>query len=247
MYIFLDIESVILYLEDVKETLQIGSPMSSSTTAPTSARAASLVAGVALALLAVVAGVANFAVLGALVVPGDAEATVGAIVAGGPLFRVGIALLVTAVILDVVIAAALNRLLAEVNETVSATAAWLRVAYAAVFLVAISQLMIAAATLDDPDAALRAIDAFTTIWDASLILFAVHLLLVGALAFRSGFVPRVFGILLVIAGLGYLIDGFLEVLVAEPTVSIAQFVFIGEVALIFWLLIAGGRRRAVAA
>jgi len=213
----------------------------------TSARAASLVAGIALALLAVIAGVANFAVLGALVVPGDATATVAAITAGGPLFRVGIALLVTAVILDVIIAAALNRLLAEVNETVSATAAWLRVAYAAVFLVAISQLMIAATTLDDPDAAMRSIDAFTTIWDASLILFAVHLLLVGALAFRSGFVPRVFGILLVIAGLGYLVDGFLAVLVAEPTVSIAQFVFIGEVALIFWLLIAGGRRRAVAA
>lgn len=213
----------------------------------TSARAASLIAGIALALLAVVAGVANFAVLGALVVPGDADATVAAIVAGGPLFRVGIALLVVAVILDVIVAAALGRLLADVNEMVSTAAAWFRVAYAAVFLVAISQLMIAATTLNDPDATLRSIDAFTTIWDASLILFAVHLLLVGALAFRSGFVPRVFGILLVIAGLGYLIDGFLAVLVAEPTVSIAQFVFIGEVALIFWLLIAGGRRRAVAA
>jgi hypothetical protein len=217
------------------------------TTPSPSTRAASLVAGIALALLAVVAGVANFAVLGALVVPGDATATVAAVTAGGPLFRIGIAMLVIAAILDVIIAAALNRLFAAVNETVSTTAAWFRTAYAAVFLVAITQLMVAATSLGDPDAAMRSIDAFTTIWDASLILFAVHLLLVGALAFRSGFVPRVFGILLVIAGLGYLVDGFVAVLVAEPTVSIAQFVFVGEVALIFWLLIAGARRRAVTA
>ena len=61
--------------------------------------------------------------------------------------------------------------------------------------------------------AMRAIDAYDTIWNVGLILFGVHLLLIGYLAYRSGFMAKVFGILLVVAGLGYLVDGFGLVLV----------------------------------
>jgi hypothetical protein len=74
-----------------------------------------------------------------------------------------------------------------------------------------------------------------------LILFGVHLLLIGHLAHRSGFMPKIFGVLLVIAGLGYLVDGFGAVLVQDYAISIGQFTFVGEVALIFWLLISARR------
>ncbi len=104
-----------------------------------------------------------------------------------------------------------------------------------------AQLVIALQLLADPDQALRAIDAYTTIWQVGLILFGVHLLLIGFLAYRSGFVPKIFGILLVIAGLGYLADGFGTVLIPDYSISIGQFTFVGEVALIFWLLISGSR------
>jgi hypothetical protein len=53
---------------------------------------------------------------------------------------------------------------------------------------------------------------------------------------------KIFGILLVIAGLGYIADGFVAVLVRGPSISIGQFTFVGEVALIFWLLIKGTRK-----
>lgn len=214
-----------------------------STATRGTSRTASLIAGISLAVMAVVAGVANFGVLGALVVPGDASATAGKIAASETLFRVGIALFVVIVVLDVIVAAALRSVFASVNSAVSSTAAWFRVAYAAVFLVAIAQLALALTALDQPEAALASVTAFTTIWDFALIIFGAHLLLVGYLALRSGFVPRVFGILLLIAGVGYLVDGFMSVLVAQPPFSLATFTFVGEVALIFWLLIAGGRRR----
>lgn len=42
-----------------------------------------------------------------------------------------------------------------------------------------------------------------------------------------------------IAGLGYLVDGCATVLLPNPTISIGQFTFVGEVALLFWLLISG--------
>ena len=120
------------------------------------------------------------------------------------------------VILDIVVAAALLRLFEPVDRSVSIMAAWFRVAYAAVYLVAIIQLVIALGLLDDAPLALRAINAYDTIWHVGLILFGVHLLLIGYLAYRSGFMPKIFGILLVVAGLGYLVDGFVLVLVPGP-------------------------------
>jgi hypothetical protein len=53
---------------------------------------------------------------------------------------------------------------------------------------------------------------------------------------------KVFGILLVVAGIGYLIDGFGTVLVPNYSINIAQFTFVGEAALMFWLLIKGTRK-----
>jgi hypothetical protein len=53
---------------------------------------------------------------------------------------------------------------------------------------------------------------------------------------------KVFGILLVVAGLGYAVDGFGLVLVPGYALDIGRFTFVGEVALIFWLLIKGSRK-----
>jgi hypothetical protein len=207
-----------------------------------SLRTASLTAGLALALMAVLAAFGNFVALDPLITPGDAAKSAQDIAESETMFRWGIASLILVVILDIIVAAALLALFEPVNRSVSITAAWFRVAYAAVYLVAIIQLVIALGLVGDPDQALRAIDAYNTIWLVGLILFGVHLLLIGYLAYRSGFMAKVFGILLVVAGLGYIADGFVAVLVTDPSISIGQFTFVGEVALMFWLLIRGSRK-----
>ena len=144
-------------------------------------------------------------------------------------------------VLDVVVAGALLILFEPVHRSLSAMAAWFRIAYAAVLLAAAAQLVIALDLLDDPVQVLRATEAFTSIWHIGLVFFSFHLLLIGCLAYRSGFMPRVIGILLVIAGLGYLADGLGLVLVPGYSLDIALFTFAGEVVLIFWLLISGRR------
>lgn len=204
-----------------------------------SPRAAALVAGSGLALMAVLSAVGVFGAITPLITPGDAEKTATAILGSELLFRSGIAMMIVVVILDIVVAIALFRVFERVNHGISAMAAAFRVAYSAVFLVAILQLSTAVTLLDEPDAALRAIEAFYTIWYTGLILFGVHLILEGYLAFRSGFMPKIFGILLVIAGIGYLVDGFGIVLVPDFTTTFAAFTFVGEVALFLWLLIKG--------
>lgn len=96
-------------------------------------------------------------------------------------------------------------------------AAWFRLTYSAVFLVAICRLLEVPALLaDGGEQATRVLTAFDATWKVGLTLFAVHLLL-----------------------LGYLADGFATIVVADFPFSFALFVFGGEVALAFWLLIRG--------
>jgi hypothetical protein len=205
-------------------------------------RTASLTAGVALALMTVIAPISVFGAIGTLIIPGDATQTVQNITESQSLFRWGIAGLILVVILDVVVAVALITLFRPVNRSLSTMAAAFRLTYAGVYLVAIIQLVVALGLLGDANGAMRALDAYDTIWHVGLILFGVHLLLIGFLAYRSGFMAKVFGILLVVAGLGYLADGFVLVLVPGPSVSIGLFTFIGEVAFTCWLLIKGSRK-----
>jgi hypothetical protein len=206
-----------------------------------SPRTAALVAGVGLAVMAVLGGFGNFGALVPLIIPGDAATTAQNISGSPVLFLSGVASFVIVAILDIIVAGALYTLLKPVNRRLSAAAGWLRSIYALLLLGAISQLVIGFTLLGDPEAALPVLESFNTVWVISLGLFGVSLLLVGYLAFRSGFIARVFGILLAIAGIGYLADAIGMAFVPDFTAIFAKFLFVGEVAIIFWLLIKGRR------
>lgn len=204
-------------------------------------RLASIVAGIGLLAMAILAPLALFGAITPALTAGDATQVANAIQQSEPSFRAGIAALVVVAILDVIVAGALFVLFEPVSRPVAMLAAWFRLAYSAVFLVALAQLAIGVSLVSNPDAALAAVDSYNTIWQFSLIFFSLHLLLLGYLGWRSGFMHKVFAILLLLAGVGYLVDGFGQLLSAEYSVSVAVFTFVGEVVLIFWLFIRGGR------
>lgn len=206
-----------------------------------SPRTAALVAGVALALMAVLGGFANFGALVPLITPGDAVQTAQNISGSPLLFLSGVASFVIVALLDILVAGALYTLFKPVSRRLSAAAAWMRTVYALLLMVAISQLVIGYSLLGDPEAALPVLESFNTIWVISLGLFGISLLLVGYLAFRSGFIAKIFGILLAIAGVGYLADAIGMAFIPDFTAVFAKFMFVGEVAIIFWLLIQGRR------
>jgi Domain of unknown function (DUF4386) len=82
----------------------------------------------------------NFGVIQHLVTPGDPARTARDILASAGLFRLGIAALAAVVILDIVVAWALQRFFEPVHQGQARIAAWLRISYAAIFAVAIRQL-----------------------------------------------------------------------------------------------------------
>jgi hypothetical protein len=70
------------------------------------------------------------------------------------------------------------------------------------------------------------------------VFWGLWLLPLGLLIFRSGFLPKLLGILLVIGGAGYLIDSGTQLLF-PGLATISQFTFVGELLFPLWLLIKG--------
>ena len=181
--------------------------------------------------------------------PGDAVTTARNIMASEWLFRSGTVSHLIGQIIFVFLVLALYRLLKPVNKD------------HAVLMVILVLLGIPMAFLNEVNhlAALRLLSsaddgAFTTTQlQAQAMLFldmrqngilvaqvfwGLWLLPLGFLIFRSGFLPKLLGILLAIGGAGYLIDSTTQLLFPGlPTIS--QFTFIGELLFSLWLLIKG--------
>jgi hypothetical protein len=216
-------------------------------TAPdVSQRKVALTAAIGLLVMAVLAPLAKFGVLQNLIVPADAAATVENITASEGLFRLAIAALLIVTFLDILVAWSLYVLLRPVNAALALLVGWLRLAAPAVFAVALANLLDVAQLAGGPEGAalqpaqlqaqvMASIASFDNGWDMSLAIFGLHLLGLGYLLFRSAHFPRFLGVLVVVAGGGYLADSFTRILIPDFAFTFSLFTFVGEALLIFWL------------
>ena len=217
-------------------------------------RQAALIAGLGLLVLAVLSAIANFGVFQRFIVPDDAQTTAQNIAANQGLFRIAIGSFFVVAILDVVVAWALYIVFQPVNRSLSLLAALFRVVYATMLALALNNLLSALQFLDGADSfkafgtdqlhaqMMVSLNAFQSGWDLALIFFGLHLLILGMLVFRSGTRLRGLGILVIVAGLGYLVDGSGKLLSPNYTMTVGMFTFVGELLLMFWLLWKGLRR-----
>ncbi|MGH3703630.1 MAG: DUF4386 domain-containing protein [Agromyces sp.] len=155
-------------------------------------------------------------------------------------------------VLDVIVACGLWAVFRAERPGASALAAAFRIAYAAVFIGAVAMLADARRIVEGSggsvqvgelrDAAvIERLGGFETVWDAGLVLFGMHLAVIGWLLLRrSGAFAAIVGALVLLAGAGYVVDSVLGVLL-PGTVAVAQFTFFGEVVLIAWLVVGGIR------
>ena len=71
------------------------------------------------------------------------------------------------------------------------------------------------------------------------IFWGLWLFPMGYLVYKSGFLPKIIGALLIVACFGYLTDSFLYFFVPDFGIVFSEFTFLGEAAITFWLLIKG--------
>jgi hypothetical protein len=211
-----------------------------------SPRQAALTAGFGLLLMVVLAPIAYFSVLQNLIVPGDAQATVTNITNSLGSFRISVVLLLTVAILDIIVSWGLYVLLKPINKSLALLTAWFRVVYAAIFAAAIANLyhvlpLLEGAAYADMLGAdqlntqvMLLVESYRLEWDTGLAIFGLHLFLLGYLVFKSG--PRILGVLVVLAGIGYSVDSFGKMLIPDYSLTIGLYTFAGEILLIVWLL-----------
>ena len=73
----------------------------------------------------------------------------------------------------------------------------------------------------------------------AVIFWGLWLFPLGVLAYRSGVMPKILGVLLIVAGFGYVADSFTYFLAPERLVPLADFLFVGEVTFTLWLVFMG--------
>ena len=71
------------------------------------------------------------------------------------------------------------------------------------------------------------------------MLFGIHLLLLGYLVYRSDYIPRILGILLVIAGSGWVIYCLKPYFYPDANLQFIMVTFFGELIFMLWLVIRG--------
>ena len=212
---------------------------------------AAIVTAVCLIIMTILAPIANFSILNGLVVSTDAAKTFANISASQGSFRIAILFFYIVAMLDFIIAWGLFIFLKPLNKGLSLLTAWFRIVYATLlvaslfYLLNVLQFINGAGYLSSFDSnqlqtqVMLSIKNFSITWEFGLILFGFHLLLLGYLMFKAGYMKKILGVLLVIASLGYLIDGFGRILSSGYNTNVAAFTFVGEVVLIFWLLLRG--------
>lgn len=222
-------------------------------TSKSSLRTAALVAGLGLLIMAIAAPFAELYVYPQLVIPENAAETVQNILAHKTLFTSAILGYLIAFLCDVLVAWALYLLLKPVDENLSLLTAWFRLVYTVIALVALLNLVTVSGLLSASNSlagsqpnqlyaqVMLLLTTFRSHWYFGLLFFGIHLGLLGYLVFRSNYIPKVVGVLLIIAGLGYLLSNLKPFLFPDINLNFAEYTFYGELIFMLWLLIKGAR------
>ncbi|MCK9688189.1 DUF4386 domain-containing protein [Scleromatobacter humisilvae] len=215
------------------------------------------IAGLLYLLVAVTAPVGLMVVPAKLVIAGDAAATAALIHGHDALLRLGMASELFHQAVEVFMVLVLYNLFKPVSKVLAQQMLVLGlIPIPMVFLNVLGD--VAAATFASPPAYLAVLgkpqlDALALLLmhlhaqglQLAAVFWGLWLLPFGLLAIRCGFIPKVFGGLVIASGLGYLLGSFTALIAPQLADSLATPVFVlelGEPMMILWLALAGATR-----
>ena len=216
-------------------------------------------AGFLYLLLALSAPIGLVYVPGKLMVPGNATATADAVRASASLLRVGIASELFHQVVCIFLVLALYRLFVDVSESLARQVVILGalVSVPIVFLDVLNEVaaLIVVSGADFLSAFSRPqLDALAYLFlelhgqgiAVVSVFWGLWLFPFGMLVIRSGFIPRVLGVLLILAGAAYLASSFATLVVPRIAAQVAKVTLplqMGELPIVVWLLVWGARPR----
>jgi hypothetical protein len=187
---------------------------------------------------------------GKLVVDGDAAATANAILAHKRLFELGFSIMLIAIVSSIILTVLFYDLFKPVNKSLSLAAACFHLVGLAILGVA-SLLQLAPLVVLQGGQYLNVfkpeqvqalsyvfLDLNTQAANTFLAFFGIYCLVIGALIFKSTFLPRIIGVFMALAGLGYLtfLSPSFALYLSPYNLAPAA---LGEGSLMLWLLIIG--------
>ena len=209
--------------------------------------------GILILIMAAIAFFGMMYVPTTLIVPGDAATTANRIMAAEGLFRLGLVSEAIIFLIEIALCALLYTLLKPVSKTLSLVAAFARLSMTVIqginllnhFFVLLLLSGAGYLTVFAPEQLQALVLLFLTAHEAVVLIwgvaFGLHLLVSGYLVYKSGYLPKIVGGLLIIAALCYFTQSFGTMLFPQ---SKALFASIGllsivEIALPLWLLVKG--------
>ena len=187
----------------------------------------------------------------ALLVPGDVAATANNILAHEFLFRLSIVSAILCPLVTIATALFLYKLLNSVNKNHAVLMVIFALVYTPIAMLNELNHVAVLLLLKGPEY----LTIFTTSQLQTLapiffdlhkygiqivgIFFGLWLLPMGYLVFKSNYIPKIIGVMLIVASFGYVIDFFTYFILPNFGVAISEYTFVGEVLMVFWLLIKG--------
>lgn len=225
-----------------------------------SQKQSAIISGLAIVIMAIAAVVANDVTIKSLIAENNAIESLNNILSSKTTFNIGVFSWLVILICDLIVAWGLYVFFMTVSKNLSLLAAWFRLAYVAMLAVSMLNLIYAqiiilplesSSVADSVQVATNLmfyLNAFDAMWAISLIVFGMHILLIGYLALKSYYIPNIFGILLMTAFLGYTLPKISNLLFPEykevmrNIEAIFLIPMLSEVALGIWLLVIGFNR-----
>lgn len=214
---------------------------------------AALIAGFGLLIMVIAAPIAELYAYPKIFFANKPDETINHILANRSLFVLCILCYLITFICDIIVAWALYILLKPVNEHVSLLTCLFRLVYSVIAITALLNLisvlkLTSAINLqsysESKQLSIQIETLFRTFKDYfsfGILFFSIHLLLLSFLVFLSKYIPRIFGILLFVSGVGYMLTSLRPVFFPNINIDFAVYTFYGEIIFMFWLLIKGSK------
>ena len=211
-----------------------------------------LLTGYSIVLMALVAGFVYGFVHSTIYKASDSDLTASLLLENFTLYKWGIVSWLVIVVLDIIVSIGLYFIYKDQLKKLATLSSFLRILYTFILGIAVAQLLLPFMHNSGSSKGLLYFESFEKIWSLGLIIFGLHLLILGIVCLKSDFTPKFFSYFLVLGGLCYLLVQNLKSFfphLSETTATIESILTapmaLSEISFAIWLIIKFTRQKNI--